>query len=296
MHKIFATLLFALAPASLLAVDGQVLISQSTVIAAGGFPYVISQPGSYKLAGNLVVPANTDAIHIVVSNVTLDLNGFSIATSVPTEIIVTNGILATPATSIAGGPVFITNVTIRNGSIRGFESPVSLGFGTSRGGGSWALEYLTLILGISGASGSLILDSFSRIDHVIAPDYGILLTCPSVVAFSASVSITTVAIYPDMGDGSGCSLTGNATRFWETHILMPLSWNMFVFGLLQQRGRTGDGGRGEIKGGRRKIRGRAMIHDLDGDRRHTGDCTGGSFEFNDVAVLVNPVLCADDSL
>ena len=38
---------------SAFAVDGQVLINQSTVMAAGGFPYRITQPGSYKLAGNL---------------------------------------------------------------------------------------------------------------------------------------------------------------------------------------------------------------------------------------------------
>ena len=40
---------------SAFAVDGQVLINQSTVIAAGGFPYRITQPGSYKLTGNLTM-------------------------------------------------------------------------------------------------------------------------------------------------------------------------------------------------------------------------------------------------
>src|SRR5271156_6144744 len=71
-----AALLFS-APA--FAIDGQVLINQSTVMAAGGFPYKITQPGSYKLSGNLVVPANTDGIDINVSNVTIDLNGFKIS-------------------------------------------------------------------------------------------------------------------------------------------------------------------------------------------------------------------------
>lgn len=60
------------------AVDGVVLINQSTVIAAGGFPYKITQPGSYKLTGNLTPPAGVNGIDMLVDNVTLDLNGFSI--------------------------------------------------------------------------------------------------------------------------------------------------------------------------------------------------------------------------
>jgi hypothetical protein len=43
-----------------------------------GFPFVISQPGSYRLTGNLTVDQNTTAIQIGADNVTLDLNGFAI--------------------------------------------------------------------------------------------------------------------------------------------------------------------------------------------------------------------------
>src|SRR5947199_9680744 len=68
------------------AVDGVVLINQSAALAGNvtpgdtpGFPVTISVPGSYKLSGNLTVPdANTDAIVIASSDVTFDLNGFSI--------------------------------------------------------------------------------------------------------------------------------------------------------------------------------------------------------------------------
>lgn len=61
------------------AVDGVIEINQAKATAAGGFPYVISQPGSYRLTSNLVQPdVNTDVIRIEASNVTLDLNGFSI--------------------------------------------------------------------------------------------------------------------------------------------------------------------------------------------------------------------------
>jgi hypothetical protein len=61
------------------AVDGVVLINQASVNAAGGFPYVISQPGSYKLAGNLVAKdTTTNLIVVKADNVTIDLNGFAI--------------------------------------------------------------------------------------------------------------------------------------------------------------------------------------------------------------------------
>ena len=43
---VFVILAVALVPFCAVAVDGVVLINQSTVTAAGGFPYVISQPGS----------------------------------------------------------------------------------------------------------------------------------------------------------------------------------------------------------------------------------------------------------
>jgi hypothetical protein len=67
------------------AVDGVVLIDQNHALAgnvtpgdAPGFPVTISVPGSYRLAGNLTVPAGMDGIQISANNVTVDLNGFQI--------------------------------------------------------------------------------------------------------------------------------------------------------------------------------------------------------------------------
>ena len=72
-------LVLALAAPCAFAVDGVVLINQSTVMAAGGFPYTISQPGSYKLSGNLIInDPNKDVIVIAADRVSLDLGGFSI--------------------------------------------------------------------------------------------------------------------------------------------------------------------------------------------------------------------------
>jgi hypothetical protein len=44
--------------------DETVLITQSTVLDARGFPLKTTASGSYKLAGNLVVPANASGVLI----------------------------------------------------------------------------------------------------------------------------------------------------------------------------------------------------------------------------------------
>jgi len=72
-------------------------------------PFTITQPGSYYLTGNVSVgTAASSAIVISASNVTLDLNGFTISSSTPIG---------------AGSGVFIDPpsraVTVRNGRIQG---------------------------------------------------------------------------------------------------------------------------------------------------------------------------------
>jgi hypothetical protein len=52
--------------------DGVVLINQSNV------PYKIKSSGSYKLSSNLFPASKATAITVTTSNVTIDLNGFSI--------------------------------------------------------------------------------------------------------------------------------------------------------------------------------------------------------------------------
>ncbi len=65
-------------PAAAVAGDGRVEISQARVLAAGGFPYTISQPGSYVLTSDLSVPAGVSGILLQTDRVFLDLNGFAI--------------------------------------------------------------------------------------------------------------------------------------------------------------------------------------------------------------------------
>jgi hypothetical protein len=111
-----------LASTSTLAVDGQVLINQSTVTAAGGFPYRITQPGSYKLSGNLVVPGGAHAIVITADGVMFDLNGFSISGSGSGCDIFGSCTHQSIGISYSGSD------TVRNGTVSGFWIGVG-GFG-----------------------------------------------------------------------------------------------------------------------------------------------------------------------
>jgi hypothetical protein len=90
------------------------------VIAGGGgvgtnitsVPYTISAPGFYYLSGNLTYSGSTNAITVNVNDVTLDLMGFSLANSGPQGN--TRGIYMFGR----------TNVEIRNGTVRGFQTGV----------------------------------------------------------------------------------------------------------------------------------------------------------------------------
>lgn len=143
---VLALALFVCSPA--FAIDGQILINQAIVTAAGGFPYKITQPGSYKLSGNLVVTAeNTDAIDISTSNVTLDLNGFSITgpitcTGQGSGLSCSNG-------ASTGVSAFGLGTTIKNGTVSGFNDGVFIENGIVDG----IQAYFNTNLGIEIQSG-----------------------------------------------------------------------------------------------------------------------------------------------
>jgi hypothetical protein len=136
---VFVMLAMALVPFGASAVDGVVLINQSTVMAQGGFPYTISVSGSYKLSGNLDVrntqdPANTTAIWVTADNVTIDLNGFSIIG--PTVCVGSPVTSCSPTSSpgkFGGYGVYggnNSNITVFNGTVRGMGTVgISLAFG-----------------------------------------------------------------------------------------------------------------------------------------------------------------------
>jgi hypothetical protein len=88
---------------------------------SAGYPVTISQPGHYKLTGNLVVPAGVIGVEITAKGVTLDLNGFSIAgpvtcTQDPGTRVVTCDAASASHHGVRGGE----DVQVRNGEVRGF--------------------------------------------------------------------------------------------------------------------------------------------------------------------------------
>jgi len=122
MKRMRCALIFAAAAmiafaTSARAVDGTIEINQAKVLAAGGFPYVISTANtSYRLTGSLTVSsAGATAITVTANHVTIDLNGFSIAGPGPSSF--GDGINGSAAGAL----------TVENGTVTGFGIDVYTG-------------------------------------------------------------------------------------------------------------------------------------------------------------------------
>jgi hypothetical protein len=96
---------------------------------APGYPITLSQPGSYKLMSNLVVPAGQGGVEITANNVTLDLNGFSIvgprscSCNDSTKLVTCTSIpVATAGIALQGD-----NLQLRRGTVQGFTRGVQIG-------------------------------------------------------------------------------------------------------------------------------------------------------------------------
>lgn len=114
------------------AIDGTIEINQAIALAGGingdlvadpaGFPVRITQTGSYRLTGNLVVPnLTTRGIEIIGEHVTVDFNGFSLSgpntcSGVPVTTCTANNTSAQGVLSAA------VDTTIRNGTVSGMGS------------------------------------------------------------------------------------------------------------------------------------------------------------------------------
>ena len=201
------------------AVDGVVLINQSQALAGNvtpgdtpGFPVTLSQAGSYRLTGDLIVPdANTTAIRITADHVTLDLNGFAIVgptvcTSSPANcppIAQGIGIQADNGPT-ADGP---RGTKILNGTVRGMGSTGIF----ITGAGSVVERVVVDSNGGGGVAGSVIESSATR-----NGTFGILATI---------VRDCYVTDNHDIGiqlDGIGGVATGNIASFNGSHgILSP---------------------------------------------------------------------------
>jgi hypothetical protein len=201
MNKLLVAMAFV--PASLFAVDGVTLINQSIVTAAGGFPYTITQPGSYKLSGNLSVPTGLTAIYITVPKVTIDLNGFSI-TGINSSV-TTFGIQYT-------GAATPNSIVIRGGTIDGFTFPIALFTTAQVLCQSCALT--DLVLRVPFGFISMDLGNWTRIQNVTALNASVSVICPSVVVNSVAILIIQHAPFPgdpNPPNAGTCTFANNAT-------------------------------------------------------------------------------------
>jgi hypothetical protein len=217
---VFVTLAMALAPFGAFAVDGVVLINQSTVMASGGFPYTISQSGSYRLSGNLTVPnANTTAISVTANNVTIDLNGFSIIG--PTVCIGLPVTSCSPTGIGDGVQSQRNNIAVVNGAVsgmgrngvflQGFTGHVEKVRVDSNGGDGIAVRYGTVSGNTATSNGSSGIDgnhsTVSGNTSSFNNAYGILMGCPnSVVGNTAGGNIQGGVSL----SGQGCAFANNA--------------------------------------------------------------------------------------
>lgn len=208
-------LIAALAAPCAFAVDGVVLINQSTVMAAGGFPYIISQPGSYKLSGNLTMnttqtgnyigncgglPSPCDlAIGIGTSNVSLDLNGFTITvvnntTNLTHFFMAISEVASLTGTAISNGHILLSGAgSASNTAPAGGFQGINLLNSTFN-----LIENISVIGGPSSSTGvssaGLRAGKDSVVRRFITDDTSGYPLCPSVV-------VETVGLSP----GGGCA-------------------------------------------------------------------------------------------
>jgi hypothetical protein len=128
MKVLFAAILIAAGPAAL---------AQTAINPKGAsFPITITQPGSYKLTGNLVVPAGTYGIIVNAPNVTVDLNGYAISGPVTCSA---SGSCNAASTGSHGVYLIAPNGVLRNGTVTGFA-----GSGVAVSSGEATIEDLTV--------------------------------------------------------------------------------------------------------------------------------------------------------
>jgi len=118
-------------------------------------PFVITNGGSFYVTTNLT---GTNGIMVLASDVTIDLNGF-VLTGVDSS---GSGIVARSPVNLAGG---ITNISVRNGAVRGWSGHGIFALGVRNG----RLDHLDVS---SNAFSGITLDENSDISNCDARDNG----------------------------------------------------------------------------------------------------------------------------
>ncbi len=136
-------------PAGAPASTNRTLIFQPAGPCPAGFPIVLSAPGSYVLASNITGCTGVDGIQISASNVSLDLNGFS--------LIGVGG----PATGVKATAA-IAKISLTNGKVTGWSSP-GVDFTSAS-----ASQLARLIAQNNGGSGIILGDGSTLTDCIVS--------------------------------------------------------------------------------------------------------------------------------
>ncbi len=145
-------------PAGAPASTNRTLIFQPAGPCPAGFPIVLSAPGSYALASNITGCSGVDGIQISASNVSLDLNGFSLI-----------GVAGSGAGVRAAAA--IAKISLSNGEVNGWSSPgVDFLYAS-------ASQLTHLIVSNSGGSGIILGDGSTLTDCVLSSNsFGVAIT------------------------------------------------------------------------------------------------------------------------
>ncbi len=110
-----------------LAVDGVIEINQTCAVQSGcfpgdsaGFPVTIAVSGSYRLTSSLLVSSTTDAIWVLASLVSLDLNGFGIVGPVTCSGGGATLTCSSATAGVRGIDGSSARTSVRDGVVRGF--------------------------------------------------------------------------------------------------------------------------------------------------------------------------------
>lgn len=261
-RRIVCACILSAIPSCIYADNGVILIDQARALAgnvtpgdAPGFPVTISQPGTYRLSGNLTVPPKTTAIHISADFVTLDLNGFSIAGPVVCPGRPAKCPAPTDGVGVqSGGDVLIgpRGIRVENGSVRGmgsfgillngdgnFVSRVTVD--RNAGGGMHVAGSVVESVAIENGSFGIFANAVRESGALQNTGDGILLDAGGVAAGNVSSSNGGFGIFVPFGTATGNTAFVNKSFGISTSCPSTIVGNTIVTGDHQSLETKGDG-------------------------------------------------------
>lgn len=241
------------------AVDGVILITQANALAGNvtpgdtaGFPVWITQPGSYRLAGNLTNgDANKNTIEIKVANVSLDLNGFVISGPAVCQMSVRppfdtidcrntgsgNGIRADLGEGYAASDLTQQgSLSITNGTIQGMGSS---GISTNMKGPVTVRNVRVISNGAAGiGTENAILEAVHAFENGgvgIATRYGLITNSNANVNGRSGISAYQTTLignvsFNNMAYGvTGSGVVSAANNFFQSNLLGQISGSPLTF-------------------------------------------------------------------